>query len=462
MPKKAFIQTYGCQMNEHDTHQMMGVLAREGYAATERPEDADLVLINTCSVRHNPENKVYSQLGRLRGLKQSNPELIIGVGGCVAQQEGENILEREKSVDMVFGPDNLFRLPEMIERVRRGERVLMTKWQPHDRRVQNFIPEEWVEHGHVDGCKAFVTITKGCDNFCTFCVVPYTRGREVSREPENILREVRALVAQGAKEIWLLGQNVNSYRVPARRGEGAWAGRPCPEEFGFYELLDAVSQVPGLARVRFTSPHPNDWTDALSDLMAARKTICNQLHLPFQSGSDRILGLMRRQHTAEDYLRKIRYMRSINPDLELSSDLIVGFPTETEADFEQTMDVLREARFAMLFPFKYSPRPKTKAADMPDDVPEAVKDERLQRVIDLQREILEEDTPRYMGTEQEVLIDGASTKERDTMTGRTDGFRPVAIHDASLEIGDLVTVRITGASGHWLTGEPLTGVPAGV
>jgi tRNA-2-methylthio-N6-dimethylallyladenosine synthase len=480
MSKKAYIQTYGCQMNEHDTHRMMGVLAREGYAPAEGPEGADLVLINTCSVRQNPENKVYSQLGRLRGLKRANPELIIGVGGCVAQQEGERILEREKAVDLVFGPDNLFRLPEMIARVRRGERVLMTKWQPHDRRVQNFIPEEWVEQGHVEGCKAFVSITKGCDNFCTFCVVPYTRGREVSREPENILREVRALVAQGAKEIWLLGQNVNSYRVPAKRSfedGGAWAGSPCHQDgsrevaaagdsaradrpchdgdYGFYELLDDVSQVPGLARVRFTSPHPNDWTDPLSDLMASRRTICNQLHLPFQSGSDRILTLMNRKHTIEQYLAKLRYMKSINPELELSSDLIVGFPTETDEDFERTLDVLREVRFAMLFPFKYSPRPKTKAAEMPDDVPQAVKEERLQRAIDLQRDVLEADSARYVGTEQEVLIDGASTKERDTMIGRTDGFRPVAIHDASLEVGDLVNVRITGADGHWLEGERL-------
>ena len=459
--KKAFIQTYGCQMNEHDTHKMVGVLEREGYALAAAPEGADLVLINTCSVRQNPENKVYSQLGRLRGLKRENPDLIIGVGGCVAQQEGETILEREKAVDMVFGPDNLFRLPEMIARVQAGERVLMTKWQPHDRRVQNFIPEEWVEHGHVEGCNAFVSITKGCDNFCTFCVVPYTRGREVSREPDNILREVRALVAQGAKEIWLLGQNVNSYRVPARSAEDARAGSSChPGDYSFYELLDEVSQVPGLARVRFTSPHPNDWTDALSDLMASRKTICNQLHLPFQSGSDRILQLMRRQHTIEQYLAKLRYMRSINPDLELSTDLIVGFPTESDDDFERTLDVLREARFAMLFPFKYSPRPKTKAAEMPDDVPQDVKEERLQRVIDLQREIHDEDTARYVGTEQEVLIGGASSKERDTMVGRTDGFRPVAIHDASLEIGDLVQVRITGASGHWLAGELLETVHA--
>ena len=440
MSKKAFIQTYGCQMNEHDTHRMVGVLEAEGFSMTPRPEDADLVLVNTCSVRHNPEHKVYSQLGRLREMKQERPGMIIGVGGCVAQQEGETILAREKAVDLVFGPDNLFRLPEMLARVREGERVLMTKWQPHDNRVQNFIPEEWVEHGHVEGCKAFLTITKGCDNFCTFCVVPYTRGREVSREPENILREARALVAQGAREIWLLGQNVNSYRA-----------RDC----GFYELLDHVSQLPGLYRVRFTSPYPNDWTNALSDLMASRKTICNQLHLPFQSGSDRMLQLMRRQHTAADYLAKIRYMRAINPALELSTDLIVGFPTETEDDFERTLEILREVRYSLVFPFMYSPRPKTKAAEMPDDVPQELKHERLQRVIALQQEIDAENIARYVGTEQEILIDGASTKERDTMIGRTDGFQAVAVRDASLEVGDLVSVRITSATGHWLRGETL-------
>ncbi len=447
MSKKAFIQTYGCQMNEHDTHRMVGVLEAEGFAMTERPEDADLVLVNTCSVRHLPEHKVYSQLGRLREMKQERPGLIIGVGGCVAQQEGENILAREKAVDLVFGPDNLFRLPEMLARVREGERVLMTKWQPHDNRVNNFIPEEWVEQGHVEACKAFLTITKGCDNFCTFCVVPYTRGREVSREPDNILREARALVAQGAKEIWLLGQNVNSYEA---RG------------WGFYELLDAVSQIPGLLRVRFTSPHPNDWTDRLSELMATRKTICNQLHLPFQSGSNRLLDLMRRGHTADDYLQKIRYMRSINPTLELSTDLIVGFPTETEDDFQRSMDVLREARFSMFFPFKYSPRPKTKASEMPDDVPQEVKEERLRQAIALQAELDVEMKSRLVGSVQEVLIDEASTKQRGAMTGRTDGFRPVCVHDATPEIGDLVPVRITSARGHWLDGEVLTTAEARV
>ncbi|GMW03252.1 MAG: tRNA-2-methylthio-N(6)-dimethylallyladenosine synthase [Candidatus Hydrogenedentota bacterium] len=438
MADKAYIQTFGCQMNEHDSQRMGEVLKSEGYEITASVDDASLILVNTCSVRHNPENKVYSQLGRWRSVKAANPNVIIGVGGCVAQQEGETILKREKCVDMVFGPDNLFKLPEMLARVKQGERVLMTKWQkrPADR-IQNFVPEEWVERGHVDGCKAYVSITKGCDNFCTFCVVPFTRGREVSRDPANILREVRSLVEHGAREIWLLGQNVNSYR----------AG-----DYSFFELLDEISRVDGLYRVRFTSPHPNDWNNRLSDLMADRKTICNQLHLPFQSGSDRLLRIMNRQHTRDEYLAKIRYMKDINPDIELSTDLIVGFPGETEDDFEWTLRILGEVQFGQVFPFKYSPRPGTKASDMADDVPREVKEERLARVIDLQESINESLIEGYLGTEQEVLIDSASSKKRGVMNGRTDGYRPVEVHDARLDIGDLVRVQISGRHKYWLEG----------
>lgn len=445
-PKKAFIQTYGCQMNEHDTYRMAGLLVAEGYTMTEDLDEANLVLVNTCSVRHNPENKVYSQLGRLRKKREKGAEFIVGVGGCVAQQEGESILKRNKVVDMVFGPDNLFKLPEMIERVNQGERVLMTKWQPHERRVQNFIPEEWVEKGHVEGCKAYVSITKGCDNFCTFCVVPYTRGREVSREPENLLREARDLASRGAKEIWLLGQNVNSYNA---------------KSYGFYQLLQDMVQVEGLERIRFTSPHPNDWNNELSDLMVSEKKICNQLHLPFQAGSSRMLKEMRRGHTLEEYLAKIKYMQSVNPTLELSTDIIVGFPTETEEEFQDTLDVVREARFSQIFPFKYSPRPKTKAAKMDDDVAREVKEDRLARLIALQKEIHEEDIQKLIGTRQEVLVDSASVRDQDTMSGRSDGFRPVSIKSTDLDIGDFVTVNITAASGHWLYGDPVE-VPATV
>jgi tRNA-2-methylthio-N6-dimethylallyladenosine synthase len=436
--EKAFIQTYGCQMNEHDSFRMAEVLTRCGYEMTDEVSEASLILLNTCSVRKNPENKVYSQLGRLRQLKRRNPDLIIGVGGCVAQQEGETLLKREKAVDMVFGPDNFFQLPDMIRAVKNGERVLRTKWlcRPANR-IQNFIPEEWVEAGHVDRCKAYLAITKGCDNFCTFCIVPYTRGREVSREPDNILREARDLVDKGAREIWLLGQNVNSYRA------GNW---------GFHELLDAVAQLDALARLRFTSPHPKDWDNTLTDLMAQRSVICNHLHLPFQAGSNRVLELMRRRHTIEEYLEKVRYARRVNPDLEITTDLIVGFPTETDDDFAQTLRVVEEVGFSQIFSFKYSPRPGTKAAKIDDDVPREVKEERLEQVIALQERITAAQLARYVGTTQTVLIDGAHPRLRRAVNGRTDGYRPVTVHDTEADVGEMVNVQITGYRQHWLEG----------
>ena len=436
--QKALIQTYGCQMNEHDSFRMMEILSTLGYEMTDDLGEASLILVNTCSVRRNPENKVYSFLGTLRPLKRRNPELIVGVAGCVAQQEGENLLRRSRVVDIVFGPDNYFRLPEMIEAARNGERVVRIDWLPGYERVQNFIPETWLERGHVEGCKAYIAITKGCNNFCSFCIVPSVRGREVSREPDNILREALDLIGKGAKEIWLLGQNVNSYRA------GDW---------GFVELLDAISQLEGLKRLRFTSPHPKDWTNDLADLMGRRKVVCNHLHLPFQAGSDRVLKLMNRRHTIREYLDKVDYIRAVIPAIEISTDVIVGFPTETEDEFEQTLRVLEEVRFSQIYPFKYSPRPGTRAAKLPDDVPRKVKEQRLERVIALQATINAEDIQRYVGTEQEVLIDGVHPKAPHTFRGRTDGYRPVSVTAPALEIGDLISVRITGAQGHWLKGD---------
>lgn len=440
MVPKAYIKTFGCQMNEHDSFRMMDILRESGYETTDSPDEASLILMNTCSVRHNPENKVYSLLGALRRRKRRDPNVIIAVAGCVAQQEGEHILEREKCVDLVFGPDNLFKLPEMIAAVKRGERVCETQWMPRERKIQNFIPEEWVERGHVDGIKAYVSITKGCNNMCTFCIVPYTRGREVSRESENILREARSLAARGAKEIWLLGQNVNSYQAS--------------HDYRFYELLDDLSRIDGLERIRFTAPHPKDWNDALSDLMASRKRICKHLHLPFQAGADRILAQMRRNHTLDDYLAKVRYLQTVAPGVEITTDLIVGFPSETDAEFERTLDCLEQVRFSQVYPFKYSPRPGTPAAQLEDDVPREVKEERLARVIEVQERINEEKQQAYVGTVQEVLIDGAHARKRGVMNGRTDGYRAISVRGGDLEIGDLVSVRVTGCQGHWLEGEP--------
>ncbi len=439
MRPQAFIQTYGCQMNEHDSNQMRNVLAAEGYAFTDKPERAALIVVNTCSVRGNPENKVYSFLGTLRDLKRQKPDLVVAVAGCVAQQEGENILRREKSVDLVFGPDNLFRLPEMVRAAREGKRLCETGWMPRQRKIQNFIPEEWAERGHVDGVKAYIAITKGCNNMCTYCIVPHTRGREVSRESKNILREARSLVDRGAKEIWLLGQNVNSYRAS--------------KDYRFHALLDELSRVDGLERIRFTSPHPKDWDNTLTDLMAERANICNHLHLPFQAGSDRVLHAMRRNHTLEEYLAKIEYLQRRIPGIALTTDLIVGFPGETEEDFERTLFALETVRFSQVFAFKYSPRPGTAAAQIEDDVPRGEKEERLARVLDLQSQITEEQMTEQRDTVQRVLIDGAHPRQRGAMDGRTDGYRPISVTDDTLEIGDLVDVRVTGHRGHWLQGE---------
>lgn len=439
MSKKAYIKTYGCQMNEHDTQRMLDMLDSLGYDPAETPEEADIILVNTCSVRANPENKVYSFLGALRPMKRRNPDLLVGVAGCVAQQAGKRLLEREPLVDFVFGPDNLFRLPELIDNARQGERLSWTDWQPWEGEVREFVPEAWLDRGPVEGIKAYIAITKGCNNHCSFCIVPRTRGREVSRSPESILREARAMIDRGAREIWLLGQNVNSYRAS--------------DEYGFHELLDAVSQLEGLCRIRFTSPHPRDWNNRLSDLMAARKAICKQLHLPFQAGSDAILKAMRRRHTIAEYLDKIAYLRNVIPTAEVSTDLIVGFPGESDVDFECTLNTLKQVRFSQVFPFKYSVRPGTAAEKLPDDVPREVKDERLARVIALQEEINKEQQEALVGTLQEVLIDARHPRDEGRMNGRTDGYRAITIFAPDARIGDLVTARVTGSRGHWLHAE---------
>jgi len=436
--KKAFIKTYGCQMNEHDSQRMATILMREGYTMSEEMSGADLVLINTCSVRKNPENKVYSLLGRLSRVKKKNKELIIGVAGCVAQQEGRTILKREKSVDLVFGTDSIFLIPQMLAEVETGKRVLQTEWLPRDKAIQNFIPDEEIETGKVDGAKALVAITKGCNNHCSFCIVPTTRGRLVSREIDNIINEVKDLIQKGAKEIHLLGQNVNAYH----------AG-----DTGFYELLSKISELEGLHRLRFTSPHPNDWNNHLSDLMAERPAISNHIHLPFQVGADRILTLMRRGHTAAAYLDKISYLKQVVPEITISTDVIVGFPGETEAEFEQTLSVLEAVRFNVVYAFVYSERPGTRAADMPDDIPLHVKDDRLQRLLAVQNDIQSELLDSLVGTEQIVLVEGLHVRDEGAVSGRSEGNIPYTIYNGDLKPGDLVKVNTSGRKRYSLIGE---------
>jgi len=436
--KKAYVHTFGCQMNDHDSGRIREILVRENYEIEPDLKDAQLVIINTCSVREGPENKLYSLLGRLSLKKKKQSNLTIGVAGCVAQQEGEKILKREKAVDFVFGTDSIFKLPGILKSVNEGQRVVSTEWLPREKKIQNFIPESELEWGNIDGCKAFVAITKGCNNFCTFCIVPQTRGRLVSREPENILHEAKDLISKGAREIHLIGQNVNSYQT---------------EGFGFLELLKAVANLNGLLRLRFTSPHPNDWNRQLTDLLAAHATICNHIHLPFQAGSDRILALMRRGHTAQAYLDQTEYLQEKIPDLSISTDVIVGYPSESEEDFQQTLKILKAVEFSQVYAFKYSPRPDTKAWQMEDDVPKKVKEDRLNRLWEIQDPIQSGKLDLMMGTIQEVLVDSAHPRERGAMNGRTGNNVPVTMPGCELEIGDLATFRFVGRRKHSLIGE---------
>ena len=436
--KKVFIQTYGCQMNEYDTDKMFEVLRHENYFHTDSQEDADLIILNTCSIREKAEHKVYSELGRLRDLKTANPELKIGVGGCVAQQEGEAILRRDSNVDFVFGTDNLFELPRMLRKMHKGEKI--TKTQRYDRqKVRNFIPEYTYQKLQHSGIKAHLTITKGCNNYCSFCVVPVTRGLEVSREPDQIIAEAERLVSTGTREICLLGQNVNSYKANG---------------VDFVELLQRLDKLDGLQRLRFTSPHPKDFHEKLADAIASLPSLCEQLHLPLQSGSDRILRRMRRWYKMETYYQKVAMLRERLPEATLSTDLIVGFPGETDEEFEMTIDAVRKIRFDLIYSFKYSPRPGTRATDYPGHLSESVKSERLKILLEIQEKIVREKLQALVGTDQEVLIEGNHHRKANTVAGRTRGNHPVFIKNSTKKTGDLMSVLITNANQNSLEAVP--------
>ncbi|EPV4568126.1 tRNA (N6-isopentenyl adenosine(37)-C2)-methylthiotransferase MiaB [Yersinia enterocolitica] len=427
MTKKLHIKTWGCQMNEYDSSKMADLLAStHGYQLTEIPEEADLLLLNTCSVREKAQEKVFSLLGHWKLLKEKNPELIIGVGGCVASQEGEHLRQRAPCVDVIFGPQTLHRLPEMINHVQGTHSPVVDISFPEIEKFDR-LPEPRAE-----GPTAFVSIMEGCNKYCTFCVVPYTRGEEVSRPSDDILFEIAQLAAQGVREVNLLGQNVNAYRG------ATYDGDIC----SFAELLRLVAAIDGIDRVRFTTSHPIEFTDDIIDVYRDTPELVSFLHLPVQSGSDRILTMMKRAHTALEYKAIIRKLRQARPDIQISSDFIIGFPGETQQDFEQTMKLVADVRFDTSYSFIYSPRPGTPAADLPDDVSEEEKKQRLhilqQRITQQAMEISRE----MVGTVQRILVEGTSRKNVMELAGRTENNRVVNFEGTPEMIGKFVDVEI--------------------
>ncbi len=432
-----FIKTYGCQMNEYDSSRMADVMKEAyGLRLVGQPADADVILMNTCSVREKAEEKVYSELGRYKKLKDKRPDMIIGVGGCVGQQEGERIQKRAPYVDIVFGPQTYHRLPEMVKKIRR-ERVSVTEIDMPEIEKFDHLPKA-ASHGIAD-C---VTIMEGCDKFCTFCVVPYTRGPELSRPVADILDECRQLLAGATLEISLLGQNVNGYR-----GMG-----PDGEEWDFTMLLYAVAELEGLKRLRFSTSHPMEMTAELCVAFGEIPQLMPYLHLPIQSGADALLKAMHRGHDREHYLQLIDELRQHCPDLALSSDFIVGYPGETDADFEQTLDLVRRVVYDSAYCFKYSPRPGTPAGKSEDDVPLAVKDARLQQLLSLMREQTRQAMQRQLGKTLQVLVEKDS-REAGDMQGRTADFKIVHFKGNPRQVGQIMPVRIIEAYGQSLRGE---------
>ena len=438
MTQKLHIKTWGCQMNEYDSSKMADLLhSTHGLELTDVPEEADVLLLNTCSIREKAQEKVFHQLGRWKELKKSNPKLLIGVGGCVASQEGEHIRTRAPYVDIVFGPQTLHRLPEMINQIRGGKSSVVDISFPEIEKFDR-LPEPRAE-----GPTAFVSIMEGCNKYCTYCVVPYTRGEEVSRPVDDILFEIAQLAEQGVREVNLLGQNVNAYRGPIFDGE------ICT----FAELLRLVAAIDGIDRLRFTTSHPIEFTDDIIDVYRDTPELVSFLHLPVQSGSDRILTMMKRGHTAIEYKSIIRKLKAVRPNIQISSDFIVGFPGETEGDFEQTMNLIAQVNFDMSFSFIYSARPGTPAADYPDDVTE---DEKKQRLYLLQQRINNQAAQfsrAMLGTEQRVLVEGPSKKDIMELTGRTENNRIVNFQGSPDMIGKFVDIKITDVFTNSLRGE---------
>ncbi|MFZ4537791.1 tRNA (N6-isopentenyl adenosine(37)-C2)-methylthiotransferase MiaB [Propionivibrio sp.] len=445
MVKKLFIRTFGCQMNEYDSDKMADVLAAsEDIVKTNNPEDADIILFNTCSVRENAQERVFHELGRVRRLKLAKPGLVIGVGGCVASQEGAAIVARAPYVDIVFGPQTLHRLPQLIAERRRLGKSQVDISFPEIEKFDNLPPAK------VDGASAFVSIMEGCSKFCTFCIVPFTRGQEVSRPFDDILTEVAGLAVQGVKEVTLLGQNVNAYR-------GAMSGDENSGELADLALvIEYIAEIPGIERIRYTTSHPRELSQRLIDIYAKVPKLVSHLHLPVQSGSDRVLAAMKRGYTAIEYKSLVRKLRAVRPDLSLSSDFIVGFPGETAEDFEKTMKLIDDVGFDASFSFLYSARPGTPAAELHDDTPHAVQLERLMRLQKRIEELAQTVSVAMVGTVQRVLVEGLSKKNDRELAGRTDNNRIVNFEGNPRLVHRFVDLFITSALPHSLRGEILT------
>jgi tRNA-2-methylthio-N6-dimethylallyladenosine synthase len=437
--KKLYIRTFGCQMNEYDSDKMADVLgAADGVTPTDTPEDADVILFNTCSVREKAQEKVFSDLGRVKHLKRLKPDLVIGVGGCVASQEGAAIIERAPYVDIVFGPQTLHRLPQLIEARRRSGRPQVDISFPEIEKFDHLPPPR------VEGATAFVSIMEGCSKYCSFCVVPYTRGEEISRPLDDVLTDVADLADHGVREVTLLGQNVNAYR-------GVLGAGDAHADFAF--LLEHIGDVPGIERIRYTTSHPKEFTQRLIDVYARVPTLVSHLHLPVQSGSDRVLAAMKRGYTALEYKSIIRRLRQVRPDVSMSSDFIVGFPGESEADFDRTVALVEEIGFDASFSFVYSKRPGTPAADLADDTPQQVKLARLQRLQQVLNDNVARISESMVGTTQRILVEGPSRKDGAELMGRTENNRIVNFSGPTRLVGQMIDVRVNRALPHSLRGE---------
>lgn len=437
MTQHYYIMTFGCQMNERDSELLAGMLEEMGYMPTDNLEESDIILLNTCCVRETAENKIWGRIGDMKALKSRNPELILGICGCMAQQPevGQKIRRRAPHVDIIFGTHNTHRLPEMVSRIREERKTIVDVWDTEGDIIEN-LPSKRVE-----GVKAYVTIMYGCNNFCTYCIVPYVRGRERSRRPHDIIRELQELAGQGYKEVTLLGQNVNSY------------GKDLEPRVDFADLLTSLDSVEGLARIRYMTSHPRDFNEKLIDVIAASKKVCEHFHLPVQAGGNNVLRRMNRGYTKEGYLELVGKIRERIPDAAITTDLIIGFPGETEQDFADTLDLIEKVRFDAAFTFVYNKRSGTPAAAMADQVPDGVKKERIQKLIALQNSISREKNLTELGKVHEVLVEGVNKGDQTKLEARTRTNKLVLLQGSKDLMGKILQVKITDTGTWHLDGE---------